>query len=220
MRPTALLLALLIITVTGWSQMTGSQSEPPGERGAASHAQSRSGSTAAQGNSRSGTTRTVPTRIVIPSIGVDAPLVAIGLDHLRRLEPPPLDRPDIAGWYSGAPVPGQNGTSVAVGHLDTRKGPAVFARLSRLRPGARIDVARSDGNVARFEVDKVRSYAKRSFPTREVYDSTGRPELRTITCAGAYGADTGYRDNLVVYSHLVGQLSHPSARSRPGPPPP
>ncbi|MEV0317981.1 class F sortase [Streptomyces sp. NPDC050658] len=150
--------------------------------------------------------RSEPRRIVIPRIGVDAPLTPVGLDRARRLMPPPLDRPALAGWYTGAPTPGSAGTAVTVGHLDSATGPAVFHRLHRLRPGDRLDVRRGDGRTAVFRVDAVRTYAKSAFPTVEVYAPRhgNRPELRTITCAGPYDPATGYASNVVVFSHLAG----------------
>ncbi|MCX3060793.1 class F sortase [Streptomyces beihaiensis] len=153
--------------------------------------------------------RSEPERIVIPRIGVDAPLTAVGLDKARHLMPPPLSRPTIAGWYTGAPTPGSQGTAVVVGHVDTEYGPAVFYPLSRVHSGDRVDVQRQDGRTAVFRVDSVHTYAKSSFPTAEVYEPRGRPELRVITCGGSYDRATGYLANVVVFAHLTGVSARP-----------
>ncbi len=152
-------------------------------------------------------------RLAIPYLDVDAPVVDLRLDRERRLPAPDDDDPNLVGWYADGPSPGAPGTAVAVGHLDTDTGPAVFAGLSELGRGHRVEVRRADGRTAVYAVDKVRSYEKDRFPNREVYGPRARPELRLITCGGSYNRRTGYSGNLVVFAHLVEVRDAPS---RPG----
>ncbi len=72
-----------------------------------------------------------------------------------------------------------------------------------LNPGNTVRVARADGKVAVFTVDRVKTYAKDDFPDKEVYGATGRPELRLLTCGGAFDRKTGYDANIVVFAHLT-----------------
>jgi sortase (surface protein transpeptidase) len=110
----------------------------------------------------------------------------------------------VAGWFTGAPQPGQLGPAVIAGHVDSRTGPAVFYRLRDLRPGNEIRVVRADHRVVRFKVDSVASYPKRSLPTDAVYGATTTPALRLITCAGTFDQSSrSYRDNLVVSATRV-----------------
>lgn len=148
--------------------------------------------------------RSRPLTLTIPSLGVDrSPLVELGKELDGTLEVP--SDYDRAGWFAPGPAPGQFGPAVLAGHVDSKDGPAVFYRLAQLRPGAIVDVARADGRVARFSVDKVERYAKDRFPTVAVYgDSNHRAELRLITCGGRFDARTGhYTDNVVAYAHLL-----------------
>ncbi|MGW7301939.1 class F sortase [Streptomyces sp. NPDC054829] len=142
-------------------------------------------------------------RLSIPHLDVDAPVVDLRLDRERRLPAPDDGDPNLVGWYADGPSPGEQGTAVAVGHLDTDTGPAVFAGLAELGRGHRVEVRRADGRTAVYAVDKVRSYEKDRFPNREVYGPRARPELRLITCGGSYNRRTGYSGNLVVFAHLV-----------------
>ena len=65
-------------------------------------------------------------------------------------------------------------------------------------------VVREDGLEVTFTVYETAVYDKEQLPER-VYQDTGRPELRVITCGGAFEADTGgYRANVVVYATLTG----------------
>ncbi|MFI6470118.1 class F sortase [Streptomyces sp. NPDC050516] len=141
--------------------------------------------------------------LAIPYLGVTAPLIPLGLDAQRHLATPPVDNPKVVGWYQGGATPGELGTAVAVGHLDTRTGAAVFAGLKMLRPGRLIEARRADGKVAVYTVDKIKTFDKKRFPDQAVYGPTGRPELRLITCAGRFNAKTGYESNLVVFAHLT-----------------
>ncbi|MFI9829946.1 class F sortase [Streptomyces sp. NPDC051913] len=151
------------------------------------------------------------TRILIPYLDVDAPVTDLRLDRHRRLEAPPGDDPNLAGWYKDGPAPGAQGTAVAVGHLDTDTGGAVFAGLTELKPGRLIEVRRADGRTAVYTVDAVREFEKAHFPDREVYGSRGRPELRLITCGGDYDRRTGYSGNVVVFAHLSATRAAPTA---------
>ena len=54
-----------------------------------------------------------------------------------------------------------------------------------------------------FRVTTVERYPKDQFPTERVYRPTPGPELRVITCGGAFDRSRGsYRDNVVVYAVL------------------
>ncbi|MGW0123005.1 class F sortase, partial [Streptomyces sp. NPDC003327] len=144
-----------------------------------------------------------PTTVAVPAITVEAPVARLGLDAEGRLATPPVDNPRVVGWYDGGPTPGERGTAVVVGHRDTRTGPAVFLNLNSLSAGNTVRVARADGRVAVFTVDRVRTYAKEDFPDKEVYGATGRAELRLLTCGGTFDPKTGYEANIVVFAHLT-----------------
>ncbi|MFI1832957.1 class F sortase [Streptomyces olivaceoviridis] len=147
--------------------------------------------------------RSRPTSFRVPSLGIDAPIAPLRLDRNGALETPPVDRPRLVGWYQGGPTPGEAGTAVAVGHRDTRTGPAVFAGLAQVKPGKPVEVRRADGRVAVYSVDRVKVYDKAGFPDKEVYGPTGRPELRVLTCGGLFSRRTGYTSNVVVFAHLT-----------------
>jgi sortase (surface protein transpeptidase) len=147
--------------------------------------------------------RSRPTSFRIPSLDVDAPVAALGLDNGRQLETPPVDNPKLVGWYEGGPTPGESGTAIAVGHRDTMTGPAVFAALAQVKPCKLIEVERADGRTALYTVDRIKVYDKAGFPDKEVYGPARRPELRVLTCGGLYSRRTGYTSNVVVFAHLT-----------------
>src|SRR5437773_3890763 len=139
-----------------------------------------------------------PVHVEIPVIGVSATVEPLGLFPSGHVAVPTSY--DRVGWYEGSHVPGAPGPSVLLGHIDSHTGPAVFYRLSKLRPGDEIVVGRADAAIARFLVDRVAQFRKTAFPTAAVYGPTTAPTLRLITCAGPHHGH--YRDNLVVFAHL------------------
>jgi sortase (surface protein transpeptidase) len=146
----------------------------------------------------------VPVRVDIPRIGVHSRLLSLGLEHDGTLEVPSLKQAQLAGWYDKGPTPGERGPAVIVGHVDTKKGPAVFYGLGRLRPGDAVNVTRKDGKVAAFTVDSVEHVSKKNFPTSRVYGEVPFAGLRLITCGGDFNGHN-YTGNIIVYGHLATQ---------------
>ncbi|MYV58210.1 class F sortase, partial [Streptomyces sp. SID3212] len=142
-------------------------------------------------------------RVRIPAIKVDAPVVDVGLDREGWIAAPEPQDPNMAGWYQNGVAPGQRGTAVVVGHVDNQAGPAVFYGLGSLEKGQHVEVSRYDGRVAVFEIYGVEVFSKSDFPGPRVYGDTGRPELRVITCGGGYSKAGGYDGNVVVFARLV-----------------
>lgn len=146
--------------------------------------------------------RSRPVRLRVSSLGIDSGLVGLGLEPDGSLEVPSGAFP--AGWYTGAPTPGELGPAVLAGHVDYGGRAGVFARLSRAEPGAEVEVTRQDGVVAVFRVIRVSRVSKSQFPTAEVYGDLDHAGLRLITCGGAFSRSArSYRDNIVVYAELV-----------------
>ncbi|MFD8807736.1 class F sortase [Streptomyces sp. NPDC059597] len=144
-----------------------------------------------------------PGRVRIPAIRVDAPLTPVGTNADGSVGAPPPEDTDLAGWFTGAVSPGEKGTAVIVGHVDNRRGPAVFYGLGALKKGDRVEVDREDGRAAVFAVYGVEVFEKSKFPGDLVYGSKGAPELRVITCGGGFTEQNGYDGNVVVFARLA-----------------
>ncbi|MDJ0384581.1 class F sortase [Streptomyces sp. G-G2] len=149
----------------------------------------------------------VPDRIRIPGIEVDAPLDTVGLDAQGVMREPDFSKPKDAAWYKDGPTPGERGASAVVGHLDTPQAPeAVFFNLNKLKENEQIEIHRADGSTAVFAVDDVETYKKDAFPSEKVYgDTHGKAELRLITCGGRLTADRHWDSDVVVFAHLTGK---------------
>ncbi|WEO93341.1 class F sortase [Streptomyces sp. FXJ1.172] len=188
-------LASLLVSCAGHGGDGASTTRPSG-----THVSARSSADPA--NEPYALGRSVPARLRIPRIGVDTPVMRLGLAQDGSVEVPPITAHDQAGWYQHSPTPGQTGPSVILGHVTVGAyGDGVFRHLDRLRQGDGITVRLENGRSAEFTVTSVRTVAKADFPTKAVYGDVDRPELRLITCGGPRTGN-GYLDNVIVFATL------------------
>jgi sortase (surface protein transpeptidase) len=147
----------------------------------------------------------LPVSVAIPTIGVQSKLLHLGRNEDGTMEVPNLiTSANEAAWYKYSVTPGQTGTAVIEGHLDSYQGPAVFFRLGALRLGNRINVTLADGITAVFRVTGVREYTKGEYPANTIYAPANYAALRLITCGGDFDAATGhYLSSVVVFASLV-----------------
>jgi Sortase domain len=151
--------------------------------------------------------RSVPASLYVPRIQVRAKIISLGLTPRGAVAVPPLASPFLTSWYDRGPTPGQPGTAVIFGHVDSAKvGPAVFYNLGDLRPGDLVYVTLEDRQTAVFRVYSAALYLKANFPARIVYSYTSWPTLRLITCGGEFDKATGhYLGDTVVFAEYTGQ---------------
>ncbi|WIM98340.1 class F sortase [Actinoplanes oblitus] len=143
-----------------------------------------------------------PVRLRIPALGVDSELQRLGLRRDGTVAVP--DRVEVAGWYRLGARPGQPGPAVILGHVDSRTGPGIFARLSGVRVGTPVTVERSDGSSVTFRITRVSRVPKARFPTDLVYAPSLDPTLRLVTCGGSFDSSRGsYRDNVIAFADLA-----------------
>ncbi|MFI5897905.1 sortase domain-bontaining protein [Actinoplanes sp. NPDC051513] len=139
-----------------------------------------------------------PVELQIPAIELRTAVVPIGLRPDRTLDLPAPGEDAPAAWYRGSPTPGENGSSVIAGRVDSAEhGPAVFHRLRLLRPGDEIQVRRADGSEVRFVVIGVGLHPKKAFPNERVFGPRDYPVLTLVTSGGAHPA------NVVVFARVA-----------------
>ena len=163
------------------------------------------------------TDRSVPVMLRIPAIGMNVFLgSSLGLNEDGTVEVPTGTAQP--GWFRLGPTPGQIGSAVILGHVDSYLGEGVFFQLRTLAPGDQVDVGLTDGVVARFTVDSVAMYSKLDFPAQRVYGSHGSSALQLVTCGGVFDHQTGsYLSNIVVYTSLSAVIPA-KPTSTPAPP--
>ncbi len=140
-----------------------------------------------------------PSRIQIPSIGVDAWIEQIGIvDGVMQT---PADAWNV-GWYRDLAAPGGNGNAVFAAHRDWWGiGPVVFYDLGLVSIGETIVITGPDGEAATYVITEIYSVpADADFSS--VISSDGDQEITLITCTGTFdGAE--YLDRLIVRGVLA-----------------
>lgn len=157
--------------------------------------------------------RVAPASIDIPKIKVHSTLIPTGLNPDNTLAAADVKHPQQASYYcvedlqkicSSGVLPGQVGPAVILGHIDGAKQQGIFYYLNKLQIGDTVTITLKDGTVLTFQVYRIRQDSKTMFPTQVVYQPTSVPEIRLITCTGAWvGGNMGYGDNLIVFASLI-----------------
>ncbi len=135
-------------------------------------------------------------RLEIPSIGVDAWVIRMGLDADGVMEVP--GNGQLVAWYDFTAVPGAPGNAVMSAHLDYRGSTAVFWRLGDLRDGDRVTVV-LEGEPIEYIVSGIYSTRPEDANLREIIGGRSGPETLTlITCGGIWDAAEGEYDQRVI----------------------
>jgi sortase (surface protein transpeptidase) len=129
--------------------------------------------------------RDIPSRLVVPAIGINAPLEEVGILPNGDLATPTQKPWTNAGWYNAGPLPGQRGSAVIDGHLDRPGGyPAVFWNLRNIQIGDEVMVIDLYGKTFHFHVIGVMFYAPQNAPIQNIFGNSAGNFLNLITCAG------------------------------------
>jgi hypothetical protein len=146
--------------------------------------------------------RSEPVKLLIPALGIDTVVGTLGLQPDHQVMVPTSAH--VVDWYEDGPTPGQIGSAVILGHVDSFRGPGTFFYLKNLKAGNSITVKLADGAIAHFVVMRVVQYSKTAFPDRLVFGSHGTQSLQLVTCGGTFDHATGhYESNIVVFSRFV-----------------
>jgi Sortase domain len=158
--------------------------------------------------------------LVIPSLGIDAPLVPAGASG--QPQNASFDVPsDIhtVGWWDGsvrdgqrtvhedAPAPGQPGVALIAGHIDSAQdGPGALYDLGHIAVGAIIVVRGSQGHTSRWTVSSPPQTALKTGLPSSLWVTSGAPKLALVTCGGPFDYTTGhYLDNVIVWATPAGR---------------
>jgi LPXTG-site transpeptidase (sortase) family protein len=139
----------------------------------------------------------VPIQIAIPELGVNSPVVQVGLEDDGSMGLPGASE---AGWYQYGQRPGQvRGSAVIAAHVDYNKKPGVFLKLNELAVGAEVLVTDDAGLIHRFVVTERFQVEKGELPAAELFRTDGDPVLTLVTCGGSFSKSRRtYADNIVI----------------------
>jgi LPXTG-site transpeptidase (sortase) family protein len=151
-----------------------------------------------------------PVRLRIPTVGVDAIVLPVGVDR-NGVMVVPRDVRQV-GWYRFGPAPGDPaGAAVITGHVDTGEaGAGALFPLRSARVGDAVRVTLVGDRTVTYRVVGKQTIVKQRLPVEQLFARDGAPRLVLITCGGPFLPElSSYRDNLVVVAVPDGD--------RPGP---
>ena len=153
-----------------------------------------------------------PLRLVIESIGVDAPVSTYGLDFDGApLVPTGADAAEVVAWYDFSQPPGNGSNTILAGHV-TWSGHAVFWDLDDLQPGETISVRSEDGHDYTYEVFANFKVDPLDPSSSQVMADTTTDIITLITCGGSWIPDPSqqlggdYTERTIVQGKLVAEI--------------
>jgi LPXTG-site transpeptidase (sortase) family protein len=121
--------------------------------------------------------------MTIRRIGVDAPVVAKGLDA-NRVPVVPLNSYQVA-WYTFSAQPGTGGNAVFAGHV-TWSGRAVFYSLDQLVVGDTVQLDTENGDQFTYTVTEAYTVDEHDPNAPLVMAPTSTDVITIITCDGEF----------------------------------
>jgi LPXTG-site transpeptidase (sortase) family protein len=145
----------------------------------------------------------LPRFIKIPKLGINAPIVSVGLASDGSVGTP--SNIYEAAWYNGSTKPGTNGASFIDAH-SSASGGALFGHLDRLTNGDKIQVQKGDGSTITYQVMSVQIVPKDSVDMASMlrpFGSTSKG-LNLITCQGNWiDSEKTLTHRVLVYTQQV-----------------
>ena len=144
-----------------------------------------------------------PARIRVERLDIDLDVLSVGVDERGDFDVPSSG----IGWYQHGSAPGETGSAVLAAHVDYGGAPGAFFHLETLVAGYVIGIDLTDGSVHAYEVIEQVLYDKVALPADELFDRTGTPLLRLITCGGAFDPNArSYLGNRVVTARPLAEV--------------
>jgi len=146
-------------------------------------------------------TISLPARLKIPAIGVDAAVEYMGLTADGAMDTPKV--PENVGWYKLGQRPGEIGSAVITGHFGWKNGKAAaFDNLKSLQPGDTLFIEDDKGVSTTFVVRELKTYGKNDNSAPVFGSSDGKSHLNLITCEGTWDSvSKSYSKRLVVFTN-------------------
>lgn len=152
-------------------------------------------------------------RVLVPSIGTDAPVIPVGAAGPNGGALTVPTSVHEVGWWDGVwqspsgtvhekvAAPGQSGVALLAGHIDSAaQGKGVFYRLRQAKAGATVTVVGQDNKVTHWKVTRVQVVLKSALPAA-LFVNSGPPRLALVSCGGPFNAATGhYLDNVIAWA--------------------
>jgi LPXTG-site transpeptidase (sortase) family protein len=161
----------------------------------------------ARGHGEPGRGEFTGTRLVVPSVGIDAPFSykVVGSDGQMPNPDGPEDVSyyDFSQWPGLGGLPGKGGNIVVAGHVDyINYGPAVFWRLHELEPGDMVTIQMADGSSVNYKIEFNKQIEVGDADWSGIVDATADESITLITCGGEFEAGH-YNNRQIIWGRKV-----------------
>jgi sortase A len=144
----------------------------------------------------------LPSRLIIPIINVDASIEHLGKNSQGAMA---MTKSLVnVVWYDLGPKPGESGTAVIGGHFNGDRKTSVFNNLSKLNLGDKISVTDDQGVVNTFVVREIKSFDKNADASEIFNTNDNKAHLNLITCKGIWDKiSQTYSQRLVIFTDKI-----------------
>jgi LPXTG-site transpeptidase (sortase) family protein len=148
-------------------------------------------------------TVSLPVRLMIPKIRVNAVIKHVGLLADGSMGIPKL--PSETVWYKSGSKPGAIGSAVIAGHVNWWYGAkGVFENLKKLKKGDVITVQDNRGVTTSFAVRTIRTIGQKEDASDVFRSYDGKSHLNLVTCSGVWNKATqAYSKRIVVFTDKI-----------------
>jgi sortase (surface protein transpeptidase) len=159
-------------------------------------------------------------RIHLPTLGVDAPVVKVGIDGDNKMVVP-HNASDVA-WLDRGGIPGYTNNVVMAGHISYSRVAGSFMHIGNLRPGDKVSVE-MNGHTYHYRVQWTCLFGRSTDRASQIMGYTTKPSLTMISCGGGWDAGAGtHTGRYAVRAELVsgpGSQNLEAAGAAPAPTP-
>jgi LPXTG-site transpeptidase (sortase) family protein len=123
-------------------------------------------------------------KVAIPSLGVDAPIVKVGVDTSAQMVVPKNAR-DVA-WLDQGEVPrGPTQNLVLAGHINYSRRAGSFSRIQSMRAGDIVNVTLNGKNLI-YRVVWTCLFDRQTTQAARIMGYTENPSVTLISCGGVF----------------------------------
>jgi len=158
--------------------------------------------------------------IKLPTLGVTAPIVKVGIDGANKMVVP-HNAIDVA-WLDRGGIPGYTNNVVLAGHIAYSRVPGSFEHIGNLRPGDEVRM-QMHGEHYVYRVQWVCLFGRNTDRASQIMGYTTQPSLTMISCGGGWDSSAGtHTSRYAVRAVLVsgpGSDGNTQAAAAPAPTP-
>ncbi|MDT3761889.1 class F sortase [Priestia filamentosa] len=147
-----------------------------------------------------------PVLLLIPTANIVAPIEAHGLSQNGEIILP--ENSSSVTWFQNSSSPGERGNAVIAGHVDSKKGRAIFYSLSKMRKGDTFFIQKKSGKTMSFTVTKTAVYERNQFPVNKVFGSSSKRTVHLVTCTGLFNKEEGTHADRLLVTATLNPFSH------------